>query len=229
MSLKPKKSASAIPPLEANTYTGICIGVIDLGEQADTYNKNSKVTKYVPQLLLILEIAGETVEQDGEQKPRWLSKRLTNSLGKKSNLLKYSKALTGSELDADAFTAVELIGSAALIHVDVKENDESPGNYYNVIDEIIAMPKGYKAPAPGSELLVYDMDEPSDEVFGKLPEWIRDVITESPTYETIKAANSKPVKVDLSKLQPKKEPDKPLEVAQSKIVIPQGLPEVADF
>ena len=70
MSLKLKrKKRTTVPPLAGGTYLGICIGIIDLGEQ---YNQNFK--NYADKLMLLFEISGETVNVDGEDKPRLLSR-----------------------------------------------------------------------------------------------------------------------------------------------------------
>lgn len=56
MKLKRKKRTT-VPPLAGGTYLGICIGIIDIGEQ---YNQNFK--NYADKLMLLFEISGETVQ-----------------------------------------------------------------------------------------------------------------------------------------------------------------------
>ena len=55
MSLKLKrKKRTTVPPLAGGTYLGICIGIIDLGEQ---YNQNFK--NYADKLMLLFEKINE--------------------------------------------------------------------------------------------------------------------------------------------------------------------------
>ena len=102
MSLKIKrKSGTSVPPMEAGTYPAVCIGIVDLGEQ---YSETFK--KYSDKLLIIWEIPSQTIEIDGEDKPRWLSKDFAASLHEKSVLHKIlvswrGKAFTEKELTED--------------------------------------------------------------------------------------------------------------------------------
>ena len=61
-----------LPPVEPGVYISVCVGVIDLGEQLCEY-KNKK-TGYQPKVQFVWELVGETVEVDGETKPRQLSR-----------------------------------------------------------------------------------------------------------------------------------------------------------
>ena len=160
MSLKLKrKKRTTVPPLAGGTYLGICIGIIDLGEQ---YNQNFK--NYADKLMLLFEISGETVNVDGEDKPRWLSREYTASLNEKAALYKHlvawrSRDFTEGELDTDGDNGA-----------------------YNRIENIAALPKGVPAPTTEQELLAYDIDERDEEVFAKLPEWIQGKIKKSTQF-----------------------------------------------
>ena len=69
------------PPVGPGVYIAICIGVVDLGEQYSEKFKN-----YANKVKFIWELVGETIEVDGEQKPRQLSKEFTFSTSKKGSL-----------------------------------------------------------------------------------------------------------------------------------------------
>ena len=70
MGLKIKDRAKPkLPPLEPGVYIAVCVGVIDLGEQYSEKFKN-----YRNEVQFVWELAGETVEVDGEVKPRQLSR-----------------------------------------------------------------------------------------------------------------------------------------------------------
>ena len=182
MSLKAKrKPANNIPPLDGGTYMSVCVGVIDLGEQYRQFDKQ-KQGKYAEECMFIFEIPSERVQVDGEDKPRWLSsKRYTVSLHERSALYQMltswrGKALSDAELDpaGDGFDLMQMAGQGAMLSVSVAEKDD--GSLKNKIEAVTGFPKGIAPPQPESEILVFDADDPDMEVFGKLPEWIQDVI-----------------------------------------------------
>lgn len=199
MSLKAKrKPASDIPPLDGGTYMGVCVAVIDLGQQYKQYEKQ-KQGRYVEQCLFIFEIPSECVQVDGQDKPRWLSsKRFTVSLHERSALFQLltswrGKALSEAELDpaGEGFDLIQMAGQGAMLSVSVNEKDD--GSRSNKIEAVTGFPKGIAPPKPESEILVFDADDPDMEVFGKLPEWIQDTIRKSTQF----ADNPPEEKVDL--------------------------------
>ncbi len=199
MSLKAKrKPANNIPPLDGGTYMSVCVGVIDLGEQYRQFDKQ-KQGKYAEECMFIFEIPSERVQVDGEDKPRWLSsKRYTVSLHERSALYQMltswrGKALSDAELDpaGDGFDLMQMAGQGAMLSVSVAEKDD--GSLKNKIEAVTGFPKGIAPPQPESEILVFDADDPDMEVFGKLPEWIQDVIRKSTRF----ADNAPDEKVDI--------------------------------
>ncbi len=188
-----KKAGSNIPPLDGGVYPGICIGVVDIGEQ-----QSAKFKKYQDKVILIFEVIDEfvTVEEDGQQvqKPRWLSREYTKSLDKKSNLMQTLRAWFNlpADIDMEAFDMTELVCAGCQLSVEMVERDDKR---YNNIGAIIGLPKGMKLGNPISVTFIYDMDAPDDEVFVKLPSWIQDKITGS-TQHAATTANSKPIDID---------------------------------
>ncbi len=182
MSLKLKrKKRTTVPPLAGGTYLAICIGIVDIGEQ---YNQTFK--NYNDKLMLLFEISGETVNVDGEDKPRWLSREYTASLNEKAALYKHlvawrSRDFTENELDTDGdgFDIESMLGKPCMLTVIEKDGDNGT---YNRIENIAALPKGVPAPTTEQELLAYDIDERDEEVFAKLPEWIQDKIKKSTQF-----------------------------------------------
>lgn len=181
MSLKVKnKKGPALPPVAGGTYPALCVGVIDLGEQ-----HNEKFNKYEDRVLFIWELPGVTVEVDGEQKPRWLSKDFSATLNEKSNLTKFlvpwrGKNFSEDELNVGGFDLKQMLGEGCLLQVVVEERE---GNQYNRITSCMGCPVGMPAPVTESELLWFDMDEWDDAVVEKLPEWIQTRIRKSTQYQ----------------------------------------------
>lgn len=188
MSLKIKKNTgSSVPPMEAGTYPAVCIGIVDLGEQ---YSETFK--KYSDKLLIIWEIPSQTIEIDGENKPRWLSKDFAASLHEKSNLHKMlvswrGKAFTERELMEDEngfmqFSVLDMLGTGCFLQVIVEEKDSGS---YNRITSVISLPAGMAAPTTETPLIAFDMDSWDDEVFNSLPEWIQERIKKSTQYQKL--------------------------------------------
>lgn len=188
MSLKIKKKAGAsIPPMEAGTYPAVCVGIVDLGEQ---YNEMFK--KYNDKLLIIWEIPSQTVEIDGENKPRWLSKDFAASLHEKSTLHKMlvswrGKAFTEQELTEDEngfmqFSVLDMLGTGCFLQVIVEEKDSGS---YNRITSVISLPAGMSTPITETQMIAFDLDAWNDEVFNSLPEWIQERIKKSTQYQKL--------------------------------------------
>ena len=182
MSLIAKKKASEdIPPLDGGTYIFVCVGVIDIGEQRNETFKN-----YSDKMMFIFEIPSETLEIDGEQKPRWLSKEYTVSLSNKSNLKKDIESWMGAQLTdgqiKDGFDLRQLLGKGGQLSVIIEEGKE--GRKYNKITSVIGLPKGMNAPETKNELISYDIDNHDQATFDKIPEWIRNKIMSSTQWKS---------------------------------------------
>lgn len=190
MSLKiKKKSGSSVPPMDAGTYPAVCVGIVDLGEQ---YSETFK--KYSDKLLVIWEIPSQTIQIDGEDKPRWLSKDFTASLHEKSGLYQTlvswrGKAFTEKELTVDEngfmqFSVLDMLGTGCFLQVIVEDKDSGS---YNRITSVIALPAGMETPATNTSLIAFDMDAWDDGVFSALPGWIQDRIKKSTQYQKLHA------------------------------------------
>lgn len=169
------KKKKAVAPLAAGTYTGICVGVVDLGTQ-----HNEMYKKYSQRVMLIWEIPSETVEVDGERKPRWQSKEYNASLTEKSNLFKDISSLCGKPVTSEEFDLKCLLGQSAILSVIIKETKSGS---YNDIGSIMAIPAGIPHPTTESELLLFDMDSWDDKVLEALPGWIQDKVRRSTEYQ----------------------------------------------
>lgn len=192
--LKRKKTAN-IPPLESGTYAGVCVGIIDIGEQ-----KNEKFGNYAEKVIIIFEIPSETVEIDGEQKPRWVSETYTKSLSDKSKLLPMLTSWRGRRFTDDElnglFDLASMAGEPALLQILLTEKEDKQ---YNNIGAVMQLPKGYPVPVTETEPLIYDMDNPDEEVYEKLPEWIRERIMKSTQY---RAAHTGTEELDIDEPAP---------------------------
>lgn len=165
-----------VPPVEPGVYIAICIGVVDLGEQYSEKFKN-----YSNKVKFIWELVGETVEVDGEQKPRQLSKEFAVSTSKKGNLRAFLSSWNSREYGDEDFGEVDLfdqIGKVCQLQVVLNET----GEYANVAN-LMPLPRGVPAPATGTKPIRWDMEHWDDAVFAELPEWIQEQIKKSTQYQ----------------------------------------------
>lgn len=165
------------PPVEPGVYMAICIGCVDLGEQ---YNETFK--NHSNKCLYIFELIGETIEVDGEMKPRQLSKEFAISSSSKSNLRKFIESWNGKSYTDDDFMELDLfdqIGKSCQINVVLNDTKE-----YANIDNLMPLPRGVPAFTTETAPVRWDMSAWDDEVFKTLPEWIQDKIKKSTEYAT---------------------------------------------
>ena len=177
-----------VPPVEAGVYMAVCIGFVDLGEQYSEKFKN-----YSYKGMYIWELPGETIEIDGEQKPRQLSKEFAISASNKSNLRKFIETWNSKSYSDEEFMEFDLfeqIGKPCQLNVVLNETKE-----YANVDNLMPIPKGFPAPTTTTEFIRWDMDAWDDAVFEKIPEWIREKIKKSTEYQKEHAPETE-IKVD---------------------------------
>ena len=97
------KAKPKLPPVEPGVYIAVCIGVIDLGEQYSEKFKN-----YSNKVQFVWEIPSETVEVDGKQEPRQLSKDFTISASNKGNLRGFVSSWNSKQYSDEEFLEVDL-------------------------------------------------------------------------------------------------------------------------
>ena len=185
-----------VPPVEAGVYMAVCIGFIDLGEQYSEKFKN-----YSCKGMYVWELPSETIEIDGEQKPRQLSKEFTISGSNKSNLRKFIESWNGKSYSDEEFMEFDLfdqIGKPCQLNVVLNETKE-----YANVDNLMPLPKGFPAPTTDTKPIMWDMDAWNDEVFAELPEWIQDKIKKSQQYQKDHAPDTSiEVKTDTGEVCP---------------------------
>ena len=175
MKIKDRAKPKA-PPVEPGVYMAVCIGFIDLGEQ---YSELFKT--YSNKGMYVWELPGETIEIDGEQKPRQLSKEFTISSSNKSNLRKFIESWNGKSYSDDEFLEFDLfdqIGKPCQLNVVLNESKE-----YSNVDNLMPIPKGFPAPTTETKHIRWNMEQWDDAVFAELPEWIQDKIKKSSQYQ----------------------------------------------
>lgn len=177
------KAKPKTPLVEPGVYMAVCVGVVDLGEQYSEKFKN-----YRNEVQFVWELSGETVEVDGEQKPRQLSRTFSVATSKKSNLRGFLSSWNGAQYSDEQFCDIDLfdqIGRPCQLNVVLNDT----GEYANV-DGVMPIPKGFPAPQTNTPPVMWDMDQWSDDGFSALPEWVQEKIKKSTQYQKMHAPDS---------------------------------------
>lgn len=191
------RAKQGLPPIPAGQYLAVCVGVYDLGEQYSEKYKN-----YSPKLMISFDIPAVTIEVEGKQEPRQLSKEFTISSKSNSKLRAFLSSWNGVQYSDEAFGEFDpltQVGKPAMINVLLNET----GEYAN-IDTIMPLYPGLPAPVTGTPFRVWDMDKWDDKAFAELPGWVQDKIKKSSQYQkdhapdTVVAVQDQPAPADAS-------------------------------
>ena len=175
MKIKDRAKPKA-PPVEPGAYPAVCIGIIDLGEQY-----SEKFKSYSNKVQIVWELPTETIEVDGKQEPRQLSKEFTISASKKGNLRGFLSSWNSKAYSDEEFLELDLfdqIGRACQVNVVLNETGE-----YSNVESAIPLMKGYPVPKSSTPPIRWDMDKWDDAVFQALPEWVQEKIKKSTQYQ----------------------------------------------
>ena len=159
-------------PVEAGTYSAVCIVMADLGTQETSFGTKK-------QIFVQWELDAE--RDDGER--HTIGRRYTASLSKNAALRKdldnwRGRPFTKEELEG--FSLVQIVGKPCMILVTHTDRD---GQVYANVASVAKLPKGMAAINPHTEPVAWDMDDRNMEDFERLPEWLRDVIKKSPDWD----------------------------------------------
>ena len=175
MKIKDRAKPKA-PPVEPGVYMAVCVGVVDLGEQY-----SEKFKSYSNKVKFVWALPGETIEIDGKQEERQLSKEFTISASKKGSLRGFLESWNGKGYSDEEFMDVDLfdqIGKACQLQVVLNDT----GEYSNVAN-LMPLPKGMPALTSQTAFFTWDMDAWDDAAFEKLPTWTQDQIKKSTQYQ----------------------------------------------
>ena len=170
------RAKAALPPIPAGQYLAVCVGVFDLGEQYSEKFKN-----YSPKIMITFDVPAVTVEVDGKQEPRQLSREFTISGKNNSKLREFISSWNGCQYSDEAFGEFDpltQIGKPAMLNVVLNET----GEYAN-ITTIMPLFPGLPTPTTQTQMKIWDMDAWDDKAFGELPAWVQEKIKKSTQYQ----------------------------------------------
>ena len=164
------------PRIGEGLYPARLVQVIGLGWQVELDYKTGNPAKdkngnelIRQKVYLTFELPTETIEVDGEQKPRWISKEYTLSFFEKAALVSVIKALsTGLAKPAESLD--ELLTQPCMVQIGSTSGDK---------DKIINVTPPMKGMSVGelvNKAASFDPDDPDSEVYDKLPQFLKDKI-----------------------------------------------------
>lgn len=165
-----------MPPVEPGVYMAVCVGVVDLGEQYSEMFKS-----YSNRVKFVWALPSETIEIDGKQEERQLSKEFAVSTSKKAGLRAFLESWNGKTYSDDDFSELDLfhqLGKACQLQVVLNETKE-----YSNVANLMPLPKGMPAPVSQTAFFTWDMDHFDEDAFKKLPAWTQDQIKKSTQYQ----------------------------------------------
>lgn len=180
------KKSEGIDPIEAGSYPARIYQMIHLGTIAGFQGALQNKVRIGFELPTEMHVFDK---EKGEQ-PRVISQDYTLSFSEKANLRKLILACDPNALSldddgfVDEFDVETLIGKELLVTVAQKPKKE--GGNYAFIESVTRLPKGMTcAPAINpTQKLSYDKWD--EEVFAKLPDFIREKMETSEEYKVLK-------------------------------------------
>ena len=170
-------------PLAPDNYMARIVIIADLGVQEQRPYKGQEKPP-VQEILVTYELVTEFMKDedgnDDEERPRWITERfpLYNLKADKAKSTRRYLALDPKMEHQGDFTA--LLGAPCLVTV---VNNERDGRVYNNVGNISAALKGIPVPELVNEPVLFDFDEPSQDAWDRMPDWMNDVIQESLSYK----------------------------------------------
>jgi len=157
------------------TYPARIVQIIRLGDQRIFHYQTGKPElnkrgeqKILPKLWVTFELPTETIEIDGEDKPRWISKEYTESTHETAAF--YSVVMAA---DKNAPDLESLLGKAVMVTIGTTSGGKDK------VTQVAPLMKGVKVDDLANPTLYYDIDDHDQDVYEKLPEFLRDKIDAS--------------------------------------------------
>ena len=181
-------------PPEAGTFTARCVGLIDLGTQASTFEGE---TKHAHKLLVQFELTDPDNRRD-DGSAHIISKRFTASLHVKAALRQFLETWRGRPFtpeELQGFDLKVLLEQPCLLSlVHATKGDRT---YCNIAGAM-KLPRGMQPPAGTLPLVHFDLSNPNWAAFELLPERIRQQIEASPEFATATAGRPQRVAIPAS-------------------------------
>jgi hypothetical protein len=178
----PKSENFTYTPKPTGKFKARLIQLIDLGTQTSTFEGKEKAQR---KFMLTFETPENTKvfdETRGEQ-PFVYSREFTMSWHEKGSLRPFVEEWIETALsdeEANSFDLETLIDTPCEIKTMEKKSKTDPTRSSVVLVRVEAIKEAPKARNP---ILIFNLDQPSDEIFNQLPNWLKEKIAKSPEFE----------------------------------------------
>ena len=175
--------------VEDGTYPGRIVRIIDFGMQYATDYKTGEVKKYENgndviqhKVWIDFEFPTETIEIDGEQKPRWYGKEYTVSSHEKAAIQHLLKAA-----DPQGKATMKGRNVSGLLGLSLMVSIGSTSSGKAKVAGTTALVKGLSVPELANPTKFFDLSDPKegdDVLFDSLPDWMKKRIKEGVDFDS---------------------------------------------
>lgn len=162
------------------SYPAVCYGIIDEGKQY-----NEKYNKWTSKIRIMWEISELTVNVDGKEIPRIISKSYTASLNEKSNLRRDLISWQGRQFNIDELLGYNmecLLGKPCLLQIIHNKKPQSSEKFAAVAG-VMKLPKEINVPIKINDNILFSFEKSNVfEELEKLPQWLQEIIKKSKDY-----------------------------------------------
>lgn len=185
MALIIKKTAPVHTPAPAGLHHAICIRLIDLGTQRDSYQGKAKQQH---KIMLIWELVGAN-RDDGT--PHIVAKKYTASLSQKAKLATDLQGWLGA-IEAEEFDLTQVLGKACAVNITHRVSKKDDTTVYADVQSVSPAMAGFQIPEPQSTPKAFDLSAPDWALFAEFSDWTQTQIRQSPEYAELDLPENAP-------------------------------------
>lgn len=169
-----QKSNFESKPLTLGTQEARICRIIDLGIQPPRAN-NKFDTGAKAQLKFMFELAEDKVTIGDEVLPAFISMNVNLATGDRSKLFKLTKAVGLSTTENISFE--DFLGKPISLHIEAFTSDD--GREIHYVGNFAGVSKNVASAIPElvADSYIFDFDDPSEEIFNKLSDGIKKVLS----------------------------------------------------
>lgn len=175
--------------VEDGAYPARIVQILDFGMQIETDWKTGENKTYEDSGALVIkhkvwinfELPTETIEVNGETKPRWYGKEYTVSAHEKSALYALLKAVDPKgEATNKGRNVKGLLGLPAMVTIASTSSGKAK------IGSVSGVPKGMQVDSLVNDEGFFDLDSQDVEAFAKIPNWMQTRIKDGVDFDKTK-------------------------------------------
>jgi len=163
-----------VDPIGEGTVMARVLSVVTLGEHQ--YHSQYPEKGDCNKVMVTVELPTETMEVEGKDIPRLLSKTENVYLNEKANLYKVIKALDPTADLGKGYDLSDMIGKPCMVTIGTTSGNKDK------ITAWTAPMKGMDVPELANESLLFDFYDPNQEVYDKLMEWVKGELKDATNF-----------------------------------------------